>query len=184
MKAKLPNRWIDWRHFPREVRGDLNPPPRSQNVELVGIEDQPPILASPNWLPEILNGVAAQAGDVDDVAVLDRLVPDDGLARPSKIDPQPHAFAQVERPVDQRAGKVPLADLGIVESKGMAVALLGMTAAKPDLAQFGPRFEADAEAAGRNLQPKLALVVSRHLVERLSPIDDEAGGNMGAAGGA
>src|ERR1700677_3638237 len=143
MNAKLPNRRIDWRHFRREVRGDLTPLPGSQNVELVGIEDQPPILASPNWLPEILNGVAAQAGDVDDVAVLDRLVADDGLARTSKIDPQHHAFAQVERAVDQRAGKVPLADLGIVESEGMPIALLRMTAAKSDLAQLLPRFDAD-----------------------------------------
>ena len=63
----------------------------------------------------------------------------------------------------------------------MPVALLGMTAAKPDLAQFRPRFDADAEAAGRNLEPKLALVVERHLVERLSPIDDEAGENVDAA---
>ena len=56
-----------------------------------------------------------------------------------------------------------------------------MAAAKPDLAQLRPRFDTDAEATGRDLQPELALVVERHLVERFSPIDDEAGENVDPA---
>src|SRR6202453_5484205 len=63
----------------------------------------------------------------------------------------------------------------------MPIALLRMTAAKPDLPQFRPRLDADAETAGRNFEPKLALIVERHLVERLSPIDNEAGEDVDAA---
>src|SRR3984957_18215706 len=148
MNAKLPNRRIDRRHFRCKVRGYLDALPRSQNVELVGIEDQAPVLAGANRLPEMFDGVAAQAVNVDDVAVLDRLVADDRLAQTSKIDPQHHALAQVEWAVDQRAGKVPLADLGIVEGESVSSLLFGIAASKSDLAQFRPHFDADAEATG------------------------------------
>ena len=75
---------------------------------------------------------------------------------------------------------VPLADLSVLESKGVLVPLLGMATAKPNLAQLRSGFDADAEAAGRNLQPKLALIVERHVVELLSPIDDQSGENVDA----
>ena len=75
-----------------------------------------------------------------------------------------------------------LANVGVVERECVPIPLLGMPAAKPDLVQLRPRLDADAEAAGRNLQPKLALIVERHVVERLSAIDDEAGENVDAAG--
>src|SRR3984957_3443194 len=64
MNAKLPNSRIDGRHFRRKIRGYLDALPRSQNVELVGIEDQAPVFAGADWLPEILDGVGAQTADV------------------------------------------------------------------------------------------------------------------------
>ena len=94
--AKFANSRIDRGHFRRKVRGDLHALPRSQNIELVGIEDQPPILTCPYGLPKILDRIAAQAVDVDDVAVLDGLIADHGFAQTAKIDPQHHALAQVE----------------------------------------------------------------------------------------
>ena len=105
MNAKLTNRRVDWSHLRSKVRGNLHSLPRSQDVELVGIEDQPPILAGENWLPEILHYVAAHPADVDDVAVLDRPVADDGLAQTSKIDPQaprPHAGRAGRRPAGRQ----------------------------------------------------------------------------------
>src|SRR5271166_5832025 len=94
MDPKLADRRVDRRHLGGEVRGNLNFLARSENVELVGIEDQAAVLAGVNRLPEILDSIAADAIDVDDVAVLDRPVADDILPETAKIDPQHDALAQ------------------------------------------------------------------------------------------
>ena len=60
MDAKLADRRVDRRHLGGEVGGDLHFLARRQNIELIGIEDQPPVVAGVNRLPEILHGVAAQ----------------------------------------------------------------------------------------------------------------------------
>ena len=62
MNAKLPDRRIDRRHFRREIRWNLHSLPRSQNIELVGIKDQAPVLAGADGLPEIFDGVSRAAG--------------------------------------------------------------------------------------------------------------------------
>src|ERR1700691_5925898 len=180
--AKLAERRVDRRHLGGEIGRDLHLLARSENIKLIGIENQAPVVAGVNRLPEILHGVAAQAIDVDDVAVLDRPITDDALAQAAKIDPEHHAFAQVELAIDERAQEVPLANIGVVEGERMPVALLGMAAAEPDLAQFRPRLDPDAEAARRDLEPKLALVLERDIVERLSAVDDEASENVEPAG--
>ena len=77
MDAELADRRVDRRHFGGEIGGDLHLLARGENIELVGIEDQPPVRARADRLPEILRRVAAGAIDVDDVAVLDRAIADE-----------------------------------------------------------------------------------------------------------
>ena len=55
MDAKLADRRIDRRHLGGEIGRDLHFLAGGENVELVGIEDQPPVLAGENRLPEILD---------------------------------------------------------------------------------------------------------------------------------
>src|SRR6185437_1922906 len=157
VNAKFAEGRVDRRHFRREIGGNLHFLPGSQNVELVRIEDQAPVVARVNRLPEVLDSVAAQAVHIDDVAVPDRPIADDRLAEAPEIDPEHHALAQVERAVGELAGEAPLAQAGVVERERAPVPLLGVAASESDLVQFRPRPDADAEAAGRNLEPELAL---------------------------
>ena len=73
-------------------------------------------------------------------------------------------------------------NLGVVENESVPVLLLGIAAAEADLIELRPRFDPDAEASRRNLEPEFALVVERRLVERLAAVDDEPGEDVEPAG--
>ena len=75
-----------------------------------------------------------------------------------------------------------LADRGVVETERVALALLRISAAEPKLVKPRSRPDPDAEAAGRDLEPKVALVVKRHVVKSLAAVDDKASENIEPSG--
>ena len=95
MDAELAERGVDGGHLGGEVGGDLHALARGEDVELVGVEDQP-AAARADRLPEILGGVGAGAVDVDHAAVLDGAEADDA-ARPGEADMGDEAVAQLQR---------------------------------------------------------------------------------------
>ena len=82
---------------------------RGEDIEFVGVEDQPLVGTRADRLPEIVAAIGAGTVDVDDVAVLLRAVADDRPRRAAQSDAQDQAVAQVELAVDERRPSVTLA---------------------------------------------------------------------------
>ena len=106
MDAELADRGIDRRHFGGEIGGNLHLLARGEDVELVGVEDEPAIVAGADRLPEFIGGIGAGTVDVDHVAVLDRAISDDLAGRAAQGDAHDKPFADFEIAVDKRGSSV------------------------------------------------------------------------------
>ena len=77
---------------------------RGEDVELVRVEDQPPVGPGADELPEILDLVGPDTVDVDHVGVALRAVADEPLrADAAELDAQHEPVADVEVAVDEQA---------------------------------------------------------------------------------
>ncbi len=132
MHAEFADQWIERHHLGGVAGRHLHGFLRSEDIELVGIEDQALVGARGDRLPEIEHGVAGAPLDIDQAGVALGAVADDALGAAGmrgrelagEIDAHRHAFAHVGIvAVDQPLARVQLAQsLGVEQRVTVAEA--------------------------------------------------------------
>ena len=172
MDAELAERGVDGGHLGGEIGGDMHLLARRENVELLGVEDQP-AAARADRLPEILRCVGAGRSTSITLPFLTARKPT--MSAPARPTWTTSPSRNASGPSTRAAAVVPGAQAPRRKRDPRA-------GAQPQLVQSRPLAHPYGKTARRDLHPQRAVVAGGGLVEGGAVVDDQADENVEPAG--
>ena len=176
MHAEFADQRIERHHLGRVVRRHLHRFLGSQDVELAGIEDQAAIAPRLDRLPELIDGVAAAAIDIDHAGMALGAIADKAAGVfAGQIDADRHAMGEIGIiDIDQ--------PLGLMQRVEFAGAQRGFADPEPELRQPRAFAQQHRKGFGADLGIKRAVVTGIDTVEPPGAVGDHAREHVEPAG--